>query len=115
MARAIHFYEAILATLTIIVWHFYSVVFNPDVYPMNWAWITGKMTEHEMELEHSVELERLKKEEQGKLAGVKEAAAAGRDKIDPLRREGEAKVSPIRKLYGSFRDFNRGIKDWKGE
>jgi cytochrome b subunit of formate dehydrogenase len=115
VARAIHFYEAILATLTIIVWHFYSVVFNPDVYPMNWAWITGKMTEHEMELEHSVELERLKKEEQGKLAGVKEAAAAGGDKVDPLRREGEAKVSPIRKLYGSFRDFNRGIKDWKGE
>jgi len=35
VARAIHFYEAILATLTIIVWHFYSVVFNPDVYPMN--------------------------------------------------------------------------------
>ena len=30
VARAIHFYEAILATLTIIVWHFYSVVWNPD-------------------------------------------------------------------------------------
>src|SRR4030042_5293789 len=37
VARAIHFYEAILATLTIIVWHFYLVVFSPDVYPMNWA------------------------------------------------------------------------------
>ena len=115
VARAIHFYEAILATLTIIVWHFYSVVFNPDVYPMNWAWITGKMTEHEMELEHSVELERLKREEQGEWVGVKETAATGGDKVDPLRREGERKVSPIHKLYGSIRDFNRGIKDWKGE
>jgi cytochrome b subunit of formate dehydrogenase len=115
VARAIHFYEAILATLTIVVWHFYSVVFNPDVYPMNWAWITGKMTEHEMELEHSLELERLKKEEQGKLVGVKEAAAKGGGRVYPLRREGEKKVSPIHRLYGSFRDFNRGIRDWKGE
>ena len=115
VARAIHFYEAILATLTIIVWHFYSVVFNPEVYPMNWAWITGKMTEHEMELEHSLELERLKKEEQGKLVGVKEAADVGGGRVYPLHREGEGRVSPIRKLYGSFTDFNRGIKDWKGE
>jgi cytochrome b subunit of formate dehydrogenase len=115
VARAIHFYEAILATLTIIVWHFYSVVFNPEVYPMNWAWITGKMTEHEMELEHSVELERLKKEEQGKLVGVKEEASMGEGRGYPLRQEGERNVSPIHKVYGSIRDFNRGIKDWKGE
>ena len=115
VARAIHFYEAILATLTIVVWHFYSVVFNPDVYPMNWAWITGKMTEHEMELEHGMELERLRKEEQGELVGVKEAAAKGGGRVYPLRREGEKKVSPIHRLYGSIRDFNRGVKDWKGE
>jgi len=115
VARAIHFYEAILATLTIVVWHFYSVVFNPDVYPMNWAWITGKMTEHEMELEHGMELKRLRKEEQGELVGVKEAAAKGGGRVYPLRREGEKKVSPIHRLYGSIRDFNRGVKDWKGE
>ncbi len=41
-ATAIHFYEAILATLSILVWHFYIVVFDPDVYPMDRAWITGK-------------------------------------------------------------------------
>jgi hypothetical protein len=104
-----------LATLTIIVWHFYSVVFNPEVYPMNWAWITGKMTEHEMELEHSLELERLKKKEQGEWVEIKEATSMGGGRVDSLRREGERKVSPIHKLYGSIRDFNRGIKDWKGE
>jgi cytochrome b subunit of formate dehydrogenase len=60
VARAIHFYEAILATLTIIVWHFYSVVWNPDVYPMSWAWITGELTEHEMKLEHGIELEKIR-------------------------------------------------------
>ena len=33
VATAIHFYEAVLATLAIIVWHFYQVFFDPDVYP----------------------------------------------------------------------------------
>ncbi len=43
VATAIHFYEAILATLAIVVWHFYQVFFDPDVYPMIWAWWDGKM------------------------------------------------------------------------
>lgn len=42
IATSIHFYEAVLATLAIIVWHLYFVVFDPDVYPMDTAWLTGK-------------------------------------------------------------------------
>jgi hypothetical protein len=30
-----------LATLAIVVWHFYTVIFDPDVYPMDIAWLTG--------------------------------------------------------------------------
>jgi cytochrome b subunit of formate dehydrogenase len=41
LATAIHFYEAVLATLAIVVWHFYSVIFDPDVYPMDTAWFNG--------------------------------------------------------------------------
>ena len=41
-ATALHYYEAILATLSILVWHFYFVVFDPDVYPMDRAWLTGR-------------------------------------------------------------------------
>jgi cytochrome b subunit of formate dehydrogenase len=41
VATVIHYYEAILATLAIVVWHFYSVLFDPDQYPMEWTWITG--------------------------------------------------------------------------
>jgi cytochrome b subunit of formate dehydrogenase len=41
-ATALHFYEAILATGAIIVWHFYMVIFDPEVYPMDRAWLTGK-------------------------------------------------------------------------
>ena len=47
VALAIHFYEAVLATLAILVWHMYQVIFDPDVYPMNWAWWDGKMAPHE--------------------------------------------------------------------
>jgi cytochrome b subunit of formate dehydrogenase len=37
VATSVHFYEAVLATLAIVVWHFYSVIFDPDVYPLNTA------------------------------------------------------------------------------
>jgi cytochrome b subunit of formate dehydrogenase len=39
----IHYYEAWMATLAILVWHGYSTVLSPHVYPMNPAWVTGKM------------------------------------------------------------------------
>ncbi|MCB0281388.1 MAG: cytochrome c3 family protein [Calditrichaeota bacterium] len=60
VAETIHYYEAWLAFLAIVVWHFYYVIFNPDVYPMNFTWLTGKVTEEEMEHEHPVELKRIK-------------------------------------------------------
>jgi len=55
IATAIHLYEAILATLAIIVWHFYQVFLDPDVYPMNWAWWDGKMTLHHYRDEHGLD------------------------------------------------------------
>lgn len=42
VATTIHYYEAILACLAIVVWHFYHVAFDPEVYPLNWAFWTGK-------------------------------------------------------------------------
>ena len=36
-ATALHYYEAILATFAILIWHMYSVVFDPDVYPLDRA------------------------------------------------------------------------------
>lgn len=52
----IHYYEAILACLAIIVWHFYHVMFDPDVYPMNWAWLDGKVPRELHEEEHPLEI-----------------------------------------------------------
>ncbi|MCX7761872.1 MAG: cytochrome b/b6 domain-containing protein [Candidatus Kryptonium sp.] len=63
VCNTIHYFEAWLAFLAIIVWHIYYVVFNPDVYPMNFAWITGYLTEEEMEKEHPLELEKIKLQE----------------------------------------------------
>jgi len=42
VATALHFYEAVLAALAILVWHLYWVVFDPEVYPMDWSWWDGK-------------------------------------------------------------------------
>ncbi len=42
LATSVHWYEAVLASLAIVVWHFYSVMFDPDVYPLDTAWLTGK-------------------------------------------------------------------------
>jgi cytochrome b subunit of formate dehydrogenase len=44
VARIVHYMEAVLACLAILVWHFYWVIYDPDVYPMNAAWITGQHT-----------------------------------------------------------------------
>jgi cytochrome b subunit of formate dehydrogenase len=59
VSRTIHFYEAWLASLAILVWHFYWVIFNPEAYPMNMSWITGRLSEREMEEEHPAELDRI--------------------------------------------------------
>jgi len=42
-ATAVHWYEALLATFSILLWHFYIVIFDPLVYPMDLAWLNGKV------------------------------------------------------------------------
>ena len=62
VALVIHFWEAWLASLAIFVWHFYSVIFHPHVYPMNPSWITGQMPEDMYEHEHPGHLEEARRE-----------------------------------------------------
>jgi cytochrome b subunit of formate dehydrogenase len=69
VATAIHFYEAILATLAILVWHFYQVFFDPDVYPMNWAWWDGKMPIEQYRHEHALDTEALAEADRAGEAG----------------------------------------------
>ena len=55
VALTIHYYEAILACLAIIVWHFYHVIFDPDVYPLNWACWHGKVSKPWQQEEHPLD------------------------------------------------------------
>jgi cytochrome b subunit of formate dehydrogenase len=67
ISSAIHYYEAILASLAIVVWHFYFIFLNPDVYPMNKAWLKGYLTREQMEHEHPLELEASEKQDTDKI------------------------------------------------
>jgi cytochrome b subunit of formate dehydrogenase len=42
VSRVAHYLEAVLACLAILIWHGYWVILDPDIYPLNWAWLTGE-------------------------------------------------------------------------
>ena len=75
IALAVHYYEAILATLAIIVWHFYQVIFDPDVYPINFAFIDGRVSEEAFKEEHEQAYEDMLKADE-------DATAQASDKAD---------------------------------
>jgi cytochrome b subunit of formate dehydrogenase len=82
IATAIHFYEAVLATLAIVVWHFYQVFLDPDVYPMNWAWWDGKMTLHHYREEHGLDRVVLTESLDGSAQALREAAGEDSDSAE---------------------------------
>lgn len=51
-SETIHYYEAWLATLAIVVWHFFFVIFHPDEYPMNLTWMRGRISDHHLKEKH---------------------------------------------------------------
>ncbi|MBI4716994.1 MAG: cytochrome b/b6 domain-containing protein [Planctomycetes bacterium] len=53
VSLVIHYYEAWLATLAILVWHIYGTVFSPAAYPMNTAWLAGRMPKEMYAHEHA--------------------------------------------------------------
>ena len=86
VATAVHFYEAILATMAIVVWHFYMVIFDPDTYPMNWSWYDGKMSVEHYNDEHELDSATvLKAVEQA----AREQAAAAEPAVTVMKAEGK--------------------------
>ena len=59
VADVIHSYEALLAFLAIVIWHFYHVHLNPESFPMSRIWLTGRITEHELRELHPLEYEKI--------------------------------------------------------
>lgn len=64
----IHGYEAILAFLSVIVWHMYNVHLNPEVFPMSKVWLDGRITGKELRLLHPLEYQKIARERQKNLA-----------------------------------------------
>ncbi len=52
LAEVIHLFEAWLATLAILVFHFFYVFGHPDIYPLNMAMFHGRMREELAEHHH---------------------------------------------------------------
>ncbi|MBI5418973.1 MAG: cytochrome b/b6 domain-containing protein [Deltaproteobacteria bacterium] len=59
IAHEAHSDEALLATLAIVIWHFYNVHFNPDRFPGTLMWWHGQISEHEMKDHHPLEYEEI--------------------------------------------------------
>ncbi len=59
-----HAYEALLAGVVLMIWHLYNVHLKPGIFPMNWAWLTGRMTKKQYEKEHRAHVNYLKDKRQ---------------------------------------------------
>ncbi len=66
IAHEAHSDEALLATLAVVIWHFYNVHFNPDRFPGTLLWWHGKISKKEMIEEHPLEYERMMRDREGK-------------------------------------------------
>ncbi|MCF7905104.1 MAG: cytochrome B, partial [Candidatus Marinimicrobia bacterium] len=53
VALVVHYWEAWLATLAILIWHLYNTVFRPSSSPMNTSWLTGNMPRAMFDHEHA--------------------------------------------------------------
>ncbi len=70
VAHEMHSDEAMLATLAIVIWHFYNVHLNPDRFPGTLLWWHGQLSEHEMKEEHPLEYEEIMARRAGESAEV---------------------------------------------
>ena len=59
----IHGYQGLLAFVILLFWHVYNEHLHPSVFPMNRAWLTGKVDAEWLRQEHPLEYEKLKQEE----------------------------------------------------
>ncbi|HSB81632.1 MAG TPA: cytochrome b/b6 domain-containing protein, partial [Candidatus Methylomirabilis sp.] len=55
----LHGQESIVIFLLLFVWHLYDVHLRPEVFPMDWSWLTGRISVEALKERHRLEYERL--------------------------------------------------------
>jgi cytochrome b subunit of formate dehydrogenase len=61
LLAVLHGRESILIFLLLFVWHLYDVHLRPEVFPMDWSWITGRISPSDLKTRHRAEYERLRR------------------------------------------------------
>ncbi|MBK8975337.1 MAG: cytochrome b/b6 domain-containing protein [Planctomycetes bacterium] len=87
-AKMAHSYEAMMAFLTIVVWHLYGALFNPDCAPLDKSIFTGRISVARMKHEHALEWAR--EADRLEVVELQDAAEGASD------RDAEATVAPGR-------------------
>lgn len=84
-AKELHSNEALLAFLTIVIWHLYGAHFGPGRFPFDATIFTGKTTQEKMLDEHPLEYRRLVSSEpsQATPAEARPARAGGSQESRP--------------------------------
>jgi formate dehydrogenase subunit gamma len=54
-SRVAHGNEAMLAVLTIVIWHLYDVIFKPSIFPADLSIFSGRISKKRMMEEHALE------------------------------------------------------------
>ena len=57
----LHGRESIVVFLLLFLWHLYDVHLRPEVFPMDWSWITGRISPSDLKARHRAEYERLRR------------------------------------------------------
>ncbi|MBC8344868.1 MAG: cytochrome b/b6 domain-containing protein [Candidatus Marinimicrobia bacterium] len=62
VSEVFHYYEAWLASLSILVWHMFFVLFHPKEYPLSLTWLHGRMSITEYKEKHLEDYENIMSE-----------------------------------------------------
>ncbi len=61
LLAVLHGRESIVIFLLLFLWHLYDVHLRPEVFPMDWSWITGRISLADLRERHPLEYERWRK------------------------------------------------------
>jgi formate dehydrogenase subunit gamma len=59
LTQIVHSGEGLLIFVVLFIWHLYDAHLRPGVFPMDWTWLTGKLTVEELKARHPLEYDRL--------------------------------------------------------